>query len=160
MESGVTYCYQEVIKATPPDHPDAKKLEGALNKLEETATFINEQKRKAENMQALSFIKGSIIGYDQVDVRFLLFVKQHQQIWTVPGTRQRKEYHQGRRGIGNAGRAEEGLGIRLHIPFQRRADEDGTYGQARVAEDGAKQARQVLQICRVLRAVPLHRVSR
>lgn len=42
-----------MIKHTWTDHPDYANLKAALSLMEQVATFINEQKREAENFQKL-----------------------------------------------------------------------------------------------------------
>lgn len=44
---------KELIKATPPTHPDAPKLQTAADKIGEIVADVNEKKRMFENLQTV-----------------------------------------------------------------------------------------------------------
>ena len=53
-----------MVRNTPSDHPDFADLTKAKARIEEVATFVNEQKRVVENLAKVSDIIASITGLD------------------------------------------------------------------------------------------------
>jgi hypothetical protein len=51
---------KELLKYTPPDHKDHHHLTNALDKIRAVTDFVNENKRKAENMQRVIDVQNSI----------------------------------------------------------------------------------------------------
>ena len=50
------FCFssQELLKHTPPDHPDHEPLQAAVQVMRDVASSINERKRKVENLSSIA----------------------------------------------------------------------------------------------------------
>merc|ERR1712137_403789 len=58
-----------LVEETPPKHPDYKAASHALQKVNEVADFLNEEKRIAENMRQLAEIESSLTGDCEIVAR-------------------------------------------------------------------------------------------
>lgn len=54
---------KELIKLTPPNHPDYEPLISALEAMKLTACLINERKRKMESLEKLAMWQTTIAGW-------------------------------------------------------------------------------------------------
>lgn len=53
---------RELVKVTLPDHPDAQGLALALQKVDEISSFLNEQKRRAEDFSRILLLQDKLTG--------------------------------------------------------------------------------------------------
>jgi len=67
----------DIVKHTNESHPDHEDLKKALEAVKDTAAFINESKRGAENMQKMREVQSSIEGeFDSIVVEGRRFIKE------------------------------------------------------------------------------------
>lgn len=57
---------KDLLAHTPVSHPDYDKLSTVLPKMEEVATYINEEKSKFDNLNVILNLSNLIIGYEDV----------------------------------------------------------------------------------------------
>lgn len=62
-----------MVRNTPPDHIDYEQLQYALKKIKNVTDFVNDNKRKAENLQKILSIQSSLHG--KIRVVNILFIK-------------------------------------------------------------------------------------
>lgn len=53
----------ELLKYTPPDHPDYDKVKDALTAMRKIATLINERKRKMESIEKIAAWQHSVADW-------------------------------------------------------------------------------------------------
>ncbi|XP_052784124.1 uncharacterized protein LOC128219956 isoform X2 [Mya arenaria] len=58
----------ELLKYTPPDHADYKKVSEALSAMRKIATLINERKRKMESIEKIAAWQQSVVDWEGPDL--------------------------------------------------------------------------------------------
>lgn len=70
--SKTNLCEQDLVKYTWKDHRDYESLVGAVEKVKEVATLLNQRKGAAENQAKLSEIDSLLYGKFEVQAKLLL----------------------------------------------------------------------------------------
>ena len=60
----------ELLKYTPPDHPDYTMVKDALAAMRKIATLINERKRKMESIEKIAVWQHSVVDWEVTLVLF------------------------------------------------------------------------------------------
>ena len=71
----------DLLKRTPPEHPDYNNLQIAQEKLKSTATYVNSRAKQAEDLTKIYSIQNSISG--KFDVCFFINHFSHSLNLTV-----------------------------------------------------------------------------
>jgi len=68
--------FKELLKHTPDDHPDKPNLEKALQKTKQSASYVNEERRKAESYNKMMELTSKVKGLEGLYHEKRVFIRE------------------------------------------------------------------------------------
>jgi len=68
--------FKELLKHTPDDHPDKPNLEKALQKTKQSASYVNEERRKAESYNKMTELTSKVKGLEGLYQEKRVFIRE------------------------------------------------------------------------------------